>query len=117
MLGHDLGLLLAHRAAEQVRFAQRVARHHVGDLHDLLLVDDDPVGFFQQRLDLGQEVAHGLAAVLAVDEVWNHAALDRSRAVQRIEGAQVLQPLRLVAAANVAHALGFELEHAASEAL
>ena len=117
VLGHDLGFLLAHRPAEQVRFAQRIARHYVGDLHDLLLVDDDPVGLFQQRLDLGQEVAHGLAAVLAVDEVRNHAALDRSRAVQRVEGAQVLQPLRLVAAADVAHALGFELEHAACEAL
>ena len=44
LLGHFLGLLLAHGPAQQVRTTQGVARHDLGNLHDLLLVDDDAVG-------------------------------------------------------------------------
>jgi hypothetical protein len=43
LLGHLLGLLLAHRAAQEIGAAERVARERAGDLHDLLLVDDDAV--------------------------------------------------------------------------
>ena len=41
LLGHLLGLLLAHRAAQQVGAAERVAAQHLRDLHHLLLVDHD----------------------------------------------------------------------------
>ena len=116
MLGHLPRLLLAHCATQQVRFSERVARHEVGNLHDLLLVYDDPVGLLEQGLDLRQQVPDRLATVLAVDEVGNHAALDRPRPIQRVKRAQILQALRLVAAADVPHALGFELEHAAGQA-
>ena len=47
LLGHFLGLLLAHRAAEDVGFAQRITRHHVGNLHHLLLIQDHAVGLFE----------------------------------------------------------------------
>ena len=43
LLRHLLGLLLAHRAAEEIGAAERVARERLGDLHHLLLVDDDAV--------------------------------------------------------------------------
>jgi hypothetical protein len=42
--------LLAHGAAQQVGFAERVAGQHLRDLHHLLLVDDDAVGLLQDRL-------------------------------------------------------------------
>ena len=58
LLGHLLGVLLAHGAAQQVGFAQRVAGQAVGDLHHLFLVDDDAVGLFEQLLQLGQIVLH-----------------------------------------------------------
>ncbi len=41
---HLLRLLLAHRAAQIVGVAERVAGEHLRDLHHLLLVDDDAVG-------------------------------------------------------------------------
>ncbi len=44
LLRHLLGLLLAHRPAQQVGAAERVAGEHLRDLHDLLLVEDDAVG-------------------------------------------------------------------------
>jgi hypothetical protein len=48
-----LGLdLLAHGAAQQVGVAERVAGQDLGDLHHLLLVDDDAVGLLQDRLQL-----------------------------------------------------------------
>jgi hypothetical protein len=51
LLRHLLGLLLAHRAAEQIGAAERVARERLGDLHDLLLVDDDAVRRHEQLVD------------------------------------------------------------------
>ena len=75
-------ILFAHGAAQNVRFAERKARQAVGDLHDLFLIEDDAVGFFQNFLQLGQIVRDFLFAVLAVDEVVDHAALDRAGAVQ-----------------------------------
>ena len=44
---HLLELLLAHRAAQQVGAAQRVAADDLGHLHHLLLVDHDPVGLLE----------------------------------------------------------------------
>ena len=48
--GHDVGLLLPHRLAQDVGLAERVAGQGGGDLHDLLLVDHDAVGPGQDRL-------------------------------------------------------------------
>ena len=50
LLVHDLGIFLAHGPAQDVGIAQGVAGQDVGDLHDLLLVDDDPVGLLEDRL-------------------------------------------------------------------
>jgi hypothetical protein len=60
LLGHLLGLLLAHRAAQHVGTAQRVAGQHLRDLHHLLLVQDDAVGVLEDRFQPGVRVAHRL---------------------------------------------------------
>jgi len=44
LFGHNRGVFLAHGAAQQVGASQGVTGQGAGDLHDLLLVDDDPVG-------------------------------------------------------------------------
>ena len=41
---HLLLDLLAHRAAQHVGFAERIARQRLRDLHYLFLIDDDAVG-------------------------------------------------------------------------
>ena len=114
LLGHLLGLLLAHGAAQQIGFAERVAGQAVGDLHHLLLVDHHAVGLFQDFLHLRQIVDHFLAAVLAIDEVVDHA--HGAGAIERVQRDQILDAVRLIAAQNVAHARRFKLEHAAGVA-
>ncbi|MNI49836.1 hypothetical protein D3C73_1044700 [compost metagenome] len=73
VLGHFLGLFLAHGAAQQVGAAQRIAPDDLRDQHHLFLVDDDPVGAFQRAFQIVVEIVHRGAAVLAVDEVVHHA--------------------------------------------
>ena len=64
---------------------------------------------------LGQLVADDSAAPLALDEVVDHAALDRARTIERIEGSQVFHRDRLIPAQHIAHAAGLKLKHAGSE--
>ena len=47
---HHRLVLLAHGPAQQVGFRQGKAGHRRGDLHHLLLVEDDPVSFFEGGL-------------------------------------------------------------------
>ena len=116
LLGHLLGLLLAHRAAQQVGAAERVAGQHLRDLHHLFLVEDHAVGRREHRLQRGMQIVDRrrvrvVAAVLAVDEVADHAGLERARAEQRHQRHDVFEPVRLQAPDQVLHAAGFQLEH------
>ena len=45
--GHFFFFLFAHGAAEDVCFAEGEAGEGVGNLHDLFLVENDAVGFFE----------------------------------------------------------------------
>ncbi len=89
VLGHLLGLLLAHRAAQHVGAAQRVAAQHLGGLHHLLLVDHDAVGLGQHRLHQRMRVLHGLLAVLARDEGGDQ--VHRARTIQGHQRDQVAE--------------------------
>ena len=108
--GHLLDLLLAHRAAQHVGAAQRVARQDLRRLHDLLLVDHDAVGLAADRLQQRMLVFDPHLAVTAVDEFGNQ--LHRPRPVKRDQGGDVLDRADLELAAQVAHPAGFQLEHA-----
>ena len=112
LLGHLLGLLLAHRAAEQVGAAERVARERLRDLHDLLLVDDDAVGRLEELVDAVVHLRDRLATVLAVDEVLHHAGAERARAVERDGGDDVLEAVGLEVLEELLHAARLELEDA-----
>ena len=116
LLGHFLGLLLAHGAAQHVGAAEGVAGHHLGDLHHLFLVQDDAVGGLEHRLEarvlvVRVRVGERRAAVLAVDEVVHHARLQRAGAEQRHEGDHVFQAVGLELLDQLLHAARFELEH------
>ena len=79
---HLLLDLLSHRPAHQVRPAQREASDGLDDLHDLLLVDDNPVGRFEDRLELREHIGDLCPAVLALDEVIQHPRLHGAGAVE-----------------------------------
>ena len=112
IFGHDLGVLLPHRLAQHVGLAEREAGEHVRDAHHLFLIRDDAVGLGENRLELRQLVLDLGLALLARDEVVHHAAAQRARPVQRVQRDEVLEPLRLGLAQDVAHAAALELEDA-----
>ncbi|MNK26768.1 hypothetical protein D3C87_451090 [compost metagenome] len=111
VLGHFFGLFLAHGAAQQVGAAQRIAPDDLGDQHHLFLVDDDPVGALQRAFQVRVEVVHCGAAVLAVDEVVDHARFQRPRAVQGQHGDDVFEGVGPQLLQQFLHAARFELEH------
>ena len=116
-LGEDLALrlhlgrvLLAHRPPQQIGATQRVARHLLGDLHHVFLVDDDAVALGQDVVDLRMRRL-GDPRVLA-PAIFRDAG-HRTGTIQRNGGDQILEPVGLHLAQHVAHALAFHLEHPA----
>src|SRR5437667_9811761 len=84
LCGHLFGDLLAHRAAKQVGLTQGISSQTISDLHDLFLIDDYAQSLLQDLLQCRKLIFDSLTTVLAIDEVINHAALNRSRPVERI---------------------------------
>ena len=107
---HLLLDLLAHGAAQQVRFAERVAGQDLRRLHHLFLVDDDAERFAQDRLELRMDVFRLLVAVLAraVGRDVGH----RAGAVERDQRDDVLEPVGAHVDERAPHAGAFHLEHA-----
>ena len=110
MLSHLLGLLLAHRTAQHVRPAQAVAAQYLGRLHDLLLVDEDAIGFFQHLTQQRVRVLDCFLAMLARDEGGNQ--VHRAGAVKRHQRDQILEARGLGVLQQALHAGRLELEHA-----
>src|SRR6185295_17792708 len=106
------GVLLPHRLAQDVRFAEREAGELPRDAHHLFLIRDDAVGLAENRLELRQLVPDLGLALLTRDVVVDHPAAQRPRPVQRVQRDEILQRLRLRLAENIAHAARIELEDA-----
>ena len=106
---HLLGFLLAHRTAEQIGGAERVAADHLRDLHHLFLVHHDAVGRLEDRRESRVEVFDALASTLARDVIGDE--LHRAGPVQRDQRDDVLEARRRRLLHQVAHAARFELEH------
>ena len=87
LLGPEHGrLLLADRVAQRVRLGAGEPAEGDGRGHDVLLVDEDPVGLLQVRLEQRVEVGHRLLAVLAPDvgrDVVHRARAGRARPSRR----------------------------------
>ena len=115
LLVEDLLLLLAHRAAQQVGGAERVAGELLRDRHDLLLVHDQPVGVAQDLLErlgqLGVDRHDRLAAGLAVGVVVVGVGAHRARPVEREHRRDGLEAVRLHRAEQGPHRAAVELEH------
>ena len=116
LAGQHLGLLLAHRAAQHVRLAQRIARQDArGRLH-LLLVHDQAVRLVEHLLErfghLGVDRRDLLQAVLAFGVVVVRVHIHRARTVQGDQRGDVVEVVRLEALEQGAHAVRIQLEHA-----
>jgi hypothetical protein len=109
MLGHFVGKLFAHRAAQQVRGAERIATDDLRDLHHLLLVDHHAVCRRQDRLEPGIDVLEALSSLLAPYIVGNE--LHRPRTIEGDERDHIVEALRRRLQQELPHAARFELEH------
>ena len=116
LLGHLLGFFLAHRPAQQIRPPKRIARQHLCNLHHLLLIQNDAVGGLQNgfqpfmlvlRVGIGQR----LAPVLTIDEVLDHAGLQRPGSEQGHQRDDVLETVGTQIFDQFLHAATFKLEH------
>ncbi len=107
---HDLPFLLADRLAQQVRLRQRVARHPLRDPHHLLLIDEDPQRLLEDRLQLGQGVAHARGAVSPAHVFLDGSGVQRARPVKGVQSSEVREDARLGAAKKVAHPARVELK-------
>ena len=103
--------LLAHRPAQQVGRSQRIARHRLGYLHDLFLVNHDPVGLGQ---DVMNDRMRGLPFFPMLAAAVIRDVCHGPRAIEGDGGDEVLEAVGAHLAQRIAHALAFHLEHPAS---
>ncbi len=109
-LGVHLRLdLLAHGAAEQIGFAQRVAGEHLRRLHHLFLIDEDAVGFLEHVLEHRMRVSERDAGILAVAE--QRDVVHRPRPVERHQCNDVAEAGRPHPGQRPPHTFRFQLEH------
>ncbi len=111
LLGHFLGFLFTHGAPQHVGGTEAVAGQNLCHQHHLLLVDDDAVGRFQHRLEVGVKILRLLLALLARDEVIHHARAKRARTVERHQGDDVFEAVALELLFQILGRARFGLEH------
>ncbi|MPM27380.1 hypothetical protein SDC9_73890 [bioreactor metagenome] len=109
-------LLLAHRPPEHVGATQGVAGQLLGDGHHLLLVDDQAVRLAEdvrQRLgQLGVDRLHRLLAGLAPGVLVVRVGAHRAGSVERADGRDVVEAVRLHRAQQRPHRPAVQLEDA-----
>ena len=72
---HDLWLLLSHRLPEVVGLVQGKSCQTVGYAHDLFLIQNHPVGLFQEGFKQRMEIGYLLSSVFSINKGVYHAAL------------------------------------------
>src|SRR5262249_25254931 len=101
---------LAHRAANQICFSQRVVGELLEHRHELFLVYADSERITHDFPELREIVPDLLPSVSSFDEVVYHPAIDWTGTIKRVQSGEVFQSFRFQAAADVFHTFGFKLE-------
>src|ERR1044072_9205958 len=101
---HLLALLFAHRPSHEVSFAKFIACELLRELHYLLLVDDDPVGVVEDLLHLRHEIAHRFLSVMPLNKLIDHASIQWTRTIERVQRRKIFEPFRLQLPADLLHA-------------
>ena len=109
---HLFRIFFPHGTPQNIGVSHAVAAKHLGDLHYLFLIDDDPVGIFEDRLRKRMQVFVLLSAVLALDVFFRHPAIQRAGSVKRQDGHQIFETVGADLDGHLANARAFKLKHA-----
>ncbi len=109
LLFHDFLFFLSHGSAQEVRLSETVPRDTLGNLHNLFLVDDNPVGFFKNVFEAGIGVLYLGRIEFRFDEIVDIG--HGSGTVQRVQRDEVFYLVRFGPFENVLHSLAFKLEY------
>ena len=104
----------AHGPAQQICFTERIASDDLRGLHDLFLIDENPVGFLQNVLQQGMRIGDFNTTVLAVSEERN--IVHRTRSIEGNQSDNITKIGGLDRCQRPPHAFRFQLEHAHSVA-
>ena len=113
----QLGILLPHRLAENIRLGKRVAGHDIGNAHQLLLINNDTVGRLEHAFEIRMRVCDRLNAPLASDVDVVHAGVERSGAYQSVGCDEVVETVGGELAQHVRSERRFKLEYACRPAV
>ena len=116
LLGHFLRFFLTHGTPQQVSTTQRVAGKFLRDLHDLLLVENNPVGGLKNGLQplvliLRVGIRNLLSPVLTINKILNHPGLKWTRSEQGDQGDDIFKAIRPQILDQLLHTAAFELEY------
>ena len=106
----NVNLLLTHGLTQLVRLAFGEAGHLLGNTHNLLLVNGNAVGLFQELSHYRKVKGNLFFSALTGNKGGN--VVHRARTVQGVHGNQVLEALRMQPLEPFLHARGLKLEHA-----
>lgn len=109
VLRHQLLVLFADGFDDDIRLTEGIIGDFLEQAHDLFLVDDHPVGVFEDRLQDRVEIGNVLRVVLVVN--IDRDLFERTGAVERNHRIQVFDAGRLELHQVARHARTFELEH------
>ncbi len=109
--GHDISFLLTHSLTQNISLSQGVTRQLLRNLHNLFLIDDNAVGFFENRFKFRQQIFNLLPTVLTGDEIVDHSALNGAGTIESHESNNVLKTTRLETDQKILHAAAFKLKY------
>ena len=107
---HLLLDLLTHRPTYQVGTAQGETTDRLHDLHDLLLIDDYPVGRFEYRFEFRKGIGDLRSPVFTFDEVIEHSGFHRSGTVECEHCDDIFETGRFQFLCQILHTGRFDLE-------
>ena len=98
-----------HGLAQHVGFALGESGQFLRELHNLLLIDRDSVGFLEKLLHSRNVVGDGFGTVLSANEAWD--VLHWARTVERVHGNQISKDCGLEVLEVLLHPKGFVLKN------
>ena len=106
--GHRVALFFADGFEDDVGLTERITRDHLQELHDLLLVDDDAVGVFEDGFENGVQIFDVARVVFALNVDGD--LVERTRSVECHHVVDVFDAIGFEFLEVTDHASRFELK-------